>query len=83
MIIEVQVTRETEQCVWVVSEYTAKPRRNAKMSVYEKFFRTRQEAVDSITKEYTNKIARLKRQAEEEQGKLDEFIKTDGESVAL
>lgn len=73
-IIQVEVARETEKCVWTMeSTFRGKEKmevRHAKMSDYESFHDTWQAAKDHLISLANSRVIAARRQLESENGKL-------------
>jgi len=71
-IHEVEVSRVTESCVYVIGS-DGKERRNGKATTYEQYFPTFDEAKDYIGKRFIAKIESLEKQLLIEKGKYELF----------
>jgi len=71
-ITEVEVSRITESCVYVVGQ-DGKERRNGKATSYEHYFPTFNEAKDHIDRRFVSKIEALEKQLSTEKSKYELF----------
>jgi hypothetical protein len=75
LIKEIEVTRETDKCVYVVNKHNNKEERVVKLTTYENYFASYDEAKCFLQTTKKIKIEQIERSLERQKSELNEINK--------